>query len=221
MPIAVAVIVVAIRLSSATRYRQRPPVEYAILVKGNEHMWVSGRRIFQALGNSPILRIGLVVAAVVGAAGCDKLGLGGGSSPTAPTGRRSPGSTIVYTAVGASDADGVGSSVECLPLADCPNGMGYVPVTVRALTRAGFHGHEPEPAASRPAVIGRDFQALGQQIRPHDRRQLHRSGDAVRARELRPSSRSSPASTKSTRSRRRSAAAPRAPAIPTPTSTRR
>lgn len=102
-----------------------------------------------------------MVAAVVGAAGCDKLGLGGGSSPTAPTAPVT-GSTIVYTAVGASDANGVGSSVECLPLVDCPNGMGYVPVTVRALTAQGFKVTNRNLGIPT-GVIGRDFQALGQQ----------------------------------------------------------
>ena len=89
------------------------------------------------------------------------MGLGGATSPTAPTAPVA-GSTIVYTAVGASDANGVGSSVECLPLIDCPNGMGYVPVTVRALTTQGFKVTNRNLGIPT-AVIGRDFQALGQQ----------------------------------------------------------
>lgn len=70
------------------------------------------------------------------AAGCDKLGRSK-NCPTAPSGPPAPGSTIVYDAIGASDADGVGSSVVCLPFVDCPDGTGYPHV--------------------RP-----DFQALGQ-----------------------------------------------------------
>ena len=40
--------------------------------------------------------------------------------------------------MGASDANGVGSSVVCAPFVDCPNGMGYVPVTARTLTTQGY-----------------------------------------------------------------------------------
>src|SRR5476649_670370 len=94
IPTAVAPTVVAIRLSSATRYRPQPPLEYAILVNGGEHMWVPERRIFQTPRNSPILRIGLLAASLAVATGCNKLGLGG--SPTAPSGPPAAGSTIVY-----------------------------------------------------------------------------------------------------------------------------
>jgi lysophospholipase L1-like esterase len=81
--------------------------------------------------------------------------------PTPPV----AGSTIVYTAIGASDANGVGSTSLCPPFATettCPNGMGYVPVTVRQLKAQGFtlsHLSLGIPTA----VIGRDFQTLGQQ----------------------------------------------------------
>ena len=92
---------------------------------------------------------------------CDKLGLGSGS-PTAPT-PLAPGSTINYSAVGASDANGVGSSVVCLPLVDCPNGMGYVPMTARQLRSQGFTVNVLNLGVPT-AVIGRDFQTLGQQF---------------------------------------------------------
>jgi lysophospholipase L1-like esterase len=72
------------------------------------------------------------------------------------------GSTIFYTAVGASDADGVGSSAECLPLTPCPNGMGYVPVTVRALTAQGITVNNLNLGIAT-SVIGRDFAVLGAQ----------------------------------------------------------
>jgi lysophospholipase L1-like esterase len=154
--------VVAIRLNRVTRYRAPSPLEYAILMKGGEHMWDYGGRFFRTLRDSPILRIGLVVGAIAGATGCDKLGLGNSTSPTAPSTTPTPGSTIVYTAIGASDANGVGSSAECLPLTDCPNGMGYVPVTVRALAAQGFKVTNLNLGIPT-AVIGRDFQTLGQQ----------------------------------------------------------
>ncbi|MGH9314976.1 MAG: SGNH/GDSL hydrolase family protein [Vicinamibacterales bacterium] len=52
---------------------------------------------------------------------------------TEPSPVPDPAAPIVYTALGASDALGIGSSVECLPFIECPNGMGYVQVIARAL----------------------------------------------------------------------------------------
>jgi lysophospholipase L1-like esterase len=110
--------------------------------------------------NSPIWRIALA-ALMFGSTGCSK---STGGSPTEPTGPPAAGSTIVYSAVGASDANGIGSSVVCEPFAtetSCPNGMGYAPVTVRQLKAQGFivnHSNLGIPTA----VIGRDFQTLGQ-----------------------------------------------------------
>jgi lysophospholipase L1-like esterase len=124
-------------------------------------MWASCQSFFHISRHSPILRIGVVAMAVAVAAGCDKLGLGGGTSPMAPS-PPAAGSTIVYTAVGASDANGVGSSAVCLPLDPCPNGMGYVPVTVRQLSAQGFTV-TLRNLGFPTAVIGRDFQTLGQQ----------------------------------------------------------
>jgi len=118
---------------------------------------------FYWMRNSPILRIAVAGVCAAASFGCDKLGLGG-DSPTAPT-PLAPGATINYSAVGASDANGVGSTSICPPFATettCPNGMGYVPVTVRQLKAQGFilsHMNLGIPTA----VIGRDFQALGQQ----------------------------------------------------------
>src|SRR5262249_23025323 len=65
--------------------------------------------------------------------------------------------------VGASDANGVGSSVPCAPYdIGCTNGMGYVPVTTRQLTSQGFNVTLLNLGIPT-AVIGRDFQTLGQQ----------------------------------------------------------
>jgi len=119
----------------------------------------SGETIFRSLYGSPILRIGVFCLGMAGAAACSKLGLGEGS-PTAPSGPPAPGSAIFYTAVGASDAAGVGSSGECIPFVDCPNGMGYVPVTVRALKAQGFIVTNLNLGIPT-TVIGRDFQSLG------------------------------------------------------------
>jgi lysophospholipase L1-like esterase len=83
-------------------------------------------------------------------------------SPTEPSEFPAPNSTIVYTALGASDAIGFGSSVECLPFVDCPNGMGYVYVATRQLQSQGFTltlRNMGIPAA----VISPEFQSLGNQ----------------------------------------------------------
>jgi lysophospholipase L1-like esterase len=99
----------------------------------------------------------LVLVSTV-ATGCDKLGITD-DSPTAPGG---PPSTIVYDVIGASDANGVGSSLVCLPLTECPDGMGYAPVAARQLRAQGYdvsilnHGIPT-------AVISPGFQALAQQ----------------------------------------------------------
>jgi lysophospholipase L1-like esterase len=58
-------------------------------------------------------------------------------SPTTPSPPPTSGSAVSYTALGASDAAGVGSSVPCAPFVDCPNGMGYVPRIVRDLQAQG------------------------------------------------------------------------------------
>src|SRR6185436_13559606 len=115
--------------------------------------------------HSPISRIALSVLACAVAAGCTKSTSGSPMEPSPP----SAGSSIVYTAVGASDANGVGSSSVCVLFATettCPNGMGYVPVAVRQLKAQGFllsHLNLGIPTA----VIGRDFQTLGNQYK-HD-----------------------------------------------------
>lgn len=46
-------------------------------------------------------------------------------------------SAVIYSAIGASDANGVGSSAPCLPYASCPDGAGYVPVLAKRYTAAG------------------------------------------------------------------------------------
>ena len=74
----------------------------------------------------------LCTVAAVGA-GCSK---GSDSpSPTSPT--PSPSGNISYTAIGASDAAGVGSSVVCVPFTACDNGTGYVQVLFRRLQQTG------------------------------------------------------------------------------------
>ena len=82
---------------------------------------------------------------------------GAGPSPV-PT----PTGPVSYTAVGASDAAGVGSSSPCIPFTLCPDGKGYVPVLVRALQASGrtvtLHN-----LGIPAAVLSPSIQALGQQ----------------------------------------------------------
>ena len=95
---------------------------------------------------------------------CDKLGLGTGGNPTGPDPIPPPstGATIVYAAIGASDALGIGSSVPCLPFVDCPDGMGYVQVASRQLRTQGFSVTVSNLGVPT-SVIGRDFELLGRQ----------------------------------------------------------
>jgi lysophospholipase L1-like esterase len=68
----------------------------------------------------------------------------------------------VYDAIGASDADGIGSSVECPPFTDCPNGMGYPQVATRQLKAQGFSVSLTNYGIPT-AVIGPDFQLIALQ----------------------------------------------------------
>jgi lysophospholipase L1-like esterase len=112
---------------------------------------------FHDRGASPIRRIGLTAALILAMIGCSKLG----KSPTAPSGPPAAGSTVTYTAIGASDANGVGSSVPCAPFDQSCNGMGYVFVAARQLKTQGFTVSLNNLGIAT-AVIGRDFQTLGQ-----------------------------------------------------------
>jgi lysophospholipase L1-like esterase len=62
---------------------------------------------------------------------------GKSGSPAAPSQTPEPGAPVYYTAIGASDAVGVGSSALCVPFTACPNGAGYVPVIARDLGAGG------------------------------------------------------------------------------------
>jgi lysophospholipase L1-like esterase len=88
-------------------------------------------------------------------AGCS--GGSGSTSPTQPS--PSPTSKVVYTAIGASDAVGIGASVPCLPFVDCPSGTGYVAVLSRRLaeTRQVQTNNLGIPAA----VLSPEIQQLG------------------------------------------------------------
>ena len=87
--------------------------------------------------------------------------LGNVASPNAPTSPLTPASAVVYTAVGASDAQGVGSSVPCVPFVECPNGMAYPQILTRQSKAGGFTASLFNLGLPT-AVIGPDFEALGQ-----------------------------------------------------------
>lgn len=88
-------------------------------------------------------------------------------SPTAPSPSPTSG-PIYYTAIGASDGIGFGSSSPCLPFADCPTGTGYVQTLKRRLAEGGRTvGHRN---LSLPgAVLSKTIEELAASIgRPID-----------------------------------------------------
>jgi lysophospholipase L1-like esterase len=108
-----------------------------------------------------IVRAALLAAVGLSGFGCSKLGFGDGS-PTSPSGPPPKGSPIVYTAVGASDVIGFGSSKPCLvPFEDC-NGNGYVWVAAREWRSQGYTVTVVNRGWAG-AVISRSFQDLGTQ----------------------------------------------------------
>lgn len=84
-------------------------------------------------------------------------------SPSGPGPLPDANSSILYTAIGASDVTGVGGSVPCLILfGDCPEATGYVYVAAKQLRAKGFTVTLSNLGIPT-AVIGRDFQDLGNQ----------------------------------------------------------
>lgn len=113
---------------------------------------------------SPKMRIpGFLLCAslFLTASACSKLGIGDDGSPTAPSGPPAAGSTIVYSAVGASDVLGIGASQPCFLFEDC-NGTGYVWVAARQL-RSQNYTVTVHSLGIPAAVISRTFQDLGTQ----------------------------------------------------------
>jgi lysophospholipase L1-like esterase len=116
--------------------------------------------------HSSKMRILLAVplsAALLLFSACSKLGSGddAAGSPTAPSAPPSTGSALIYSAVGASDVLGIGSTTPCFLFEDC-NGTGYVWVAARQLRSQNYTvtvGNLGIPAA----VISRSFQDLGAQ----------------------------------------------------------
>lgn len=103
--------------------------------------------------------LGLLLALALAA--CSKLGIGDSGGPTSPSGPIPANSTITYSAVGASDVLGIGSTSPCFIFEDC-NGTGYVWVAARDL-RAKGHTVTVGSLGIPAAVISRSFQDLGTQ----------------------------------------------------------
>jgi lysophospholipase L1-like esterase len=83
-------------------------------------------------------------------------------SPDSPTGP-SPTGPISYTAIGASDGIGFGSSSVCLPFVECPDGLGYVQILRRDLVATGrpvSHRNLSRPGA----VLSRAVEDLAREI---------------------------------------------------------
>lgn len=103
----------------------------------------------------------LVLAFGIGTTACDKLGLDD-EDPTAPS-PVTPTTPIRYTAVGASDVVGVGSTAPCLILfGDCPDSKGYVFVAAGRLRADGYTVTVTNRGIPT-ATISRAFQQLGLQ----------------------------------------------------------
>ncbi len=96
-------------------------------------------------------------ATVLAVSGCSVL-----TNPTTPSDPSSP-NAVIYSAVGASDANGVGGSVVCLPYASCPNGTGYVQVIARRYTDAG-KTVTLQNLGFPGAALSKTFQDIGNQV---------------------------------------------------------
>src|SRR5688572_10220383 len=78
--------------------------------------------------------LGLVALLAAASSFCS----GGSDSPTSPTDGGSPGNTVAYTVLGASDGIGFGSSIVCAPFdVGCENGTGYAQTLRRRLQADG------------------------------------------------------------------------------------
>ena len=108
-------------------------------------------QIFRAL--LPFIALGFLL---IGCAGKD-------TNPLSPSAPPAAGGTVSYTAVGASDTMGWGSSAWCVPFTDCPNGTGYVPVIVRRLKGMGATVSSSNLGIPG-AFIGPDFESLANQF---------------------------------------------------------
>lgn len=103
-----------------------------------------------------VFRSAVLVVALAAAAGCNALDNG----PTVP----GPNTTKVsYTALGASDAIGYGSSAPCVPFSACPDGNGYVQIVARRLREANADMSFLNLGVPG-AVLSRNIQTIGNNL---------------------------------------------------------
>jgi lysophospholipase L1-like esterase len=84
-------------------------------------------------------------------------------SPTEPTGPPPPANAVNYTALGASDAIGFGSSSACVPFTPCPDGRGYVQRLSSRLTDDG-RSVTLLNLGLPGSVLGPEIQTIGNQL---------------------------------------------------------
>jgi lysophospholipase L1-like esterase len=105
------------------------------------------------------IRVAILVTLAGTAAACSN----DSDSPTSPSPGGGGGSAgVVYSALGASDTMGYGSSVECFPFSPCPNGMGYVQLLERRLRETG-----PVTLYNRGvpgAILGPTIEEVGRRV---------------------------------------------------------
>ena len=90
-----------------------------------------------------------------------------GDSPDSPTSPTPGNGPIFYTAIGASDGIGFGSSAPCVPFTDCPDGLGYVQILRRRLRDTGRtvdHRNQSLPGAVLSKAIEDLARDIGQPI---------------------------------------------------------
>ncbi|HUQ86516.1 MAG TPA: SGNH/GDSL hydrolase family protein [Vicinamibacterales bacterium] len=113
--------------------------------------------------NRPLLIAALLALFGSGIA-CNK-----SENPTSPTPPVVADGPIFYTAIGASDGIGFGSSSPCVPFTDCPDGKGYVQILRRRLrdafpTRTVEHRNLSIPGAVLSKAIEDLARDIGQPI---------------------------------------------------------
>jgi lysophospholipase L1-like esterase len=94
---------------------------------------------------------------VLASAGCDVF-----TKPTEPGTPVVPGA-VSYTALGASDAIGYGSSSPCVPFSACPDGAGYVQIVARQL-RATNPNMAFLNLGVPGAVLSREIMTIGNSL---------------------------------------------------------
>jgi len=117
--------------------------------------------LFRVFANAIVMTASMVLVAGCGLFDKDE-------SPTAPSAPAAPvaNAPVRYTAIGASDAIGVGGSVVCVPFSACESGTGYVPLLTRRVgaTREVTLTNLGIPASVLSPTIHQIAQANGRDI---------------------------------------------------------